>query len=394
MPEANLPPRAQPQQEPARIFNLARILTNRLAPQELSTLDWPSVIREASLHKLGPMLAWVLEQQGFSIPDPAALQLLQSATKIADFNFQILLENQYRIAPALAQAGIPVLWLKGMALAQTVYPQPSLRPMDDLDLLVAFDQREAALQVLQSLGYQPPPQDSLSAKMGAPQDAPHHYHLLGGPGGSTNVELHYRLLVDDRLLQLREMNWFWQESELSGSSQHAFRLLKPEAHFIYLSAHAILQHGEADFRLQRYYDLHLLALRELDWNLIIQRAQALGWIYALERALTLTRAYFDTPIPAQVFTEIQAHRQPEETAVRARRLQGPGYRWEGTLLGMENASLWKRLRSLFWLAFPPPDYMRGRYSIPAGRALLPYYFSRWADASREIINSWLRRRPK
>ena len=123
----------------------------------------------------------------------------------------------------------------------------------------------------------------------------------------------------------------------------------------------------------------------------IDRAQALGWIYALERALTLTREYFATPIPNQVFAEIQSRRQPEETALRAQRLQGAGYRWEGTLLGMEDRPLLERLRSLFWLAFPPFTYMRSRYNIPPGRAVLPYYFLRWSDAAREISSALLRR---
>jgi len=381
-------------QEIAVINTLGRILTGRVPLEEITKEDWAPIARAAIRHKLGPLLAWTLEQRGFQVPDAPVQQALQSNAKIADFNFQLLLENQAVIGPALAQAGIPVIWLKGMALAQTVYPRPYLRPMDDIDLLVPYEQREAALQVLRSLDYRTPPQDSLSQKMGAPQDAPHHFHLLGGPGGSTNLELHYRLLVDDRLLQLGEMDWFWQESEIHASAggSNAFRLLKPEAHLIYLAAHAILQHGEADFRLQRYYDLHLLAQQPgLDWGVIIDRAQALGWIYALERALTLTREYFATPIPNQVFAEIQSRRQPEETALRAQRLQGAGYRWEGTLLGMEDRPLLERLRSLFWLAFPPFTYMRSRYNIPPGRAVLPYYFLRWSDAAREISSALLRR---
>ena len=124
---------------------------------------------------------------------------------------------------------------------------------------------------------------------------------------------------------------------------------------------------------------------------MVSRAQALGWIYALERALILTRDYFATPIPGRVFTELQARRQPEETAERAQRLAGEGRRWEGTLLSLEDLPPAKRLRSLFWLAFPPPDYMRSRYAVPSGRSILPTYFYRWFDASREIIKALLNR---
>ena len=128
-----------------------------------------------------------------------------------------------------------------------------------------------------------------------------------------------------------------------------------------------------------------------NWDMVISRAQALGWIYALERALTLTVSYFSTPVPEALFTEIQSRRQPEATATRARRLQSTGFRWEGTLLSLEGVPLRERLRRLFWLAFPPADYLRARYAVPPGRPTTRYYFYRWVDASREIFSSLLNR---
>jgi hypothetical protein len=229
--------------------------------------------------------------------------------------------------------------------------------------------------------------------MGAPQDASHHYHLVGGALEHTHLELHYRLLGDERLFELQEMEWFWQESGTTGQGKSSFSMLKPEAHLLYLCAHAILQHGEADFRLQRYYDIHLLALQPgFDWNLIIERAVVLGWTYALDRALSLSQDYFATPLPPNILVELSQRRQDEEKTVsRAKRLQGPGRRWEGTLLDLEGISFWGRLRSLFWLAFPPASYMRSRYSLPTDKMLLPYYFLRWFYAGMEIIQSISRR---
>ncbi len=61
------------------------------------------------------------------------------------------------VLAALAGAGLPVLLLKGAALAYTLYPEPHLRERCDTDLLLpSRDEAERAWRVLQTLGYQRP----------------------------------------------------------------------------------------------------------------------------------------------------------------------------------------------------------------------------------------------
>ena len=71
------------------------------------------------------------------------------------------------VLAALAQADLPVLLLKGAALAYTLYPEPHLRDRCDTDLLLpSREEAEQAWRVLQTLGYQRPnavPGDLLSS---------------------------------------------------------------------------------------------------------------------------------------------------------------------------------------------------------------------------------------
>jgi hypothetical protein len=173
-------------------------------------------------------------------------------------------------------------------------------------------------------------------------------------------------LCDDRMLRLSEMEWLWQEKEQVGQGQEAFNVPKL-CIFYYLCAHAILQHGEARFRLQRYYDLHLLATQgRMNWDLVLSRSIELGWIYTVERALVLTRYYFATPVPDRVLAGLKNHNPSDQDYLRARRLQGAGARWEGTLINLSEYPWRERLRLLFHLAFPRAETMRTRYKIPAG----------------------------
>jgi len=54
---------------------------------------------------------------------------------------------------AYAAAGVPVLLLKGAALAHLIYPSPALRPMVDIDLLVDAADARTAAAVARKLGF-------------------------------------------------------------------------------------------------------------------------------------------------------------------------------------------------------------------------------------------------
>jgi len=87
-------------------------------------------------------------------------------------------------------AGIETLVLKGAALAHLVYPQPGLRPMRDMDLLVSQSQARLAQALLAELGFKAlPPDDPLPAK-----------HLLAAKrwveGLQVTVELHHNLYAN------------------------------------------------------------------------------------------------------------------------------------------------------------------------------------------------------
>ncbi|MDX8413956.1 MAG: nucleotidyltransferase family protein [Mariprofundales bacterium] len=73
---------------------------------------------------------------------------------------QAIERNQMRRAAGevlqrLADAGVAVVVLRGLALAETLYPRVDLRVQSDLDLLVAPAAIAAALEVLQDLGFTP-----------------------------------------------------------------------------------------------------------------------------------------------------------------------------------------------------------------------------------------------
>src|SRR5690606_11215326 len=116
-------------------------------------------------------------------------------------------------------------------------------PMSDLDVLVPFEQRAEALAALRAAGYSDEPHDPLTAEVAAflpPDETHHHYNLVGGPDGGLRVELHFRL-ARTILPDLDALDWFWaqtQEAMDRANTPLEFLTLRPEAHLLYLCAHA------------------------------------------------------------------------------------------------------------------------------------------------------------
>jgi hypothetical protein len=114
--------------------------------------DWSRVPAQAELQGLGPLLYEHLKAAGVSMPMEVKRELQglylrhRHANQVRD---TVLAE----ILVAFGAAGIRTLVLKGAALAHLVYPEPGLRSMRDLDLLVSPAEVRRAQRHLVELGF-------------------------------------------------------------------------------------------------------------------------------------------------------------------------------------------------------------------------------------------------
>ena len=310
----------------------------------------------------------------------------------AAVHYMLATAAQAEMQAAMDAADVSCVWLKGIVLARTAYPAVELRPMVDVDLLVPYAQREQALAVAQSLGYV----QELPLLFDGTEGLKHHYHLASKTLRPLKLELHFRLLgVFDRILTVEDLTWFWHHTIEMDHGSGAYRTLRPEAHLLYLCGHALLQHGEADLRLLRFYDLHCLVSQtpDLDWDLLVEGATRLRWTYATERALMLARGYFGTALPANLAARLAAHRSSQEEIAHVTRRQTA--RTTSEIVAHDLAAMgWQdRLHTLARIVTPPPAYMRQRYSLESDRQLPAAYLRRWSHMSANAVAT-LRRRAR
>ncbi len=201
---------------------------------------------------------------------------LAAAVRLQDALLRRALEEALE---ALAGAGVSPVALKGPALADRIYPDPSLRPAGDLDLLVAEPELEAAAAALLRIGFTrgPPLQEAYQRS--------HHHHLqLLRPLGPA-VELHFRpqsgfgaaFPAGELLARARP------HRTVGGA---AVRVLAPEDELLVLAVHAAAHMGQRGAWL---LDLLLFLERHpaLDWAEMLRCARA--WRCARPLAWTLAR---------------------------------------------------------------------------------------------------------
>ncbi len=366
---------------------LAAILSGNQHPRQIPQDQWQSLLGVAHQHNLLPMLVWVVKRAAPELVvselwEPAFTSVRQNALR------HIWLEQaQRQVNRAFNEAGIAAVWLKGIALAVTVFPQPALRPMADLDVLVPYAERETALKIAESLGFvfDEPPNFVEAALQDTKQD--YHYRLMSG---DIYLEIHYRLINEGEIPHTFDKEaWFFSQVDTSDEN---LPILKPDAFLLHLCAHVVIHHGEETATLSQFHDIHrVLTNTTIDWAFLIEWAAKLHWSYIVEYALTITEALFQTPIPEGTFEQLRARRLPDENILRILTLQGRGANLEFVLSLMRAMPLVDQIRLLRQFIFPPRVYMLKRYSIKPGHPVWVYYPRRWLSQAM-VVGAWLRQR--
>lgn len=262
------------------------------------------------------------------------------------------------VLEALAQQDLPVLLLKGAALAYTLYPEPHLRSRCDTDLLLpSRDEAERAWRMLQTLGYQRPNAisgDLISHELGCYKTA---------PGGLTHaLDVHWRLsnnaLFAERctFAELAAMG-----VPIPPLGPQA-RSLGPVHTLLLACIHRIghLPDGSGN-RLIWLYDIHRLAqcFTEEHWRQFTVLAEERGVCGPCLDGLSTAQAWLAMALPEAVLRRLRTGADRERFDPGQARSR---WRFEW-LIFRTLPSTAARLRWLGQCLFPEADYMRRKYDF-------------------------------
>ncbi|MDQ6989160.1 MAG: nucleotidyltransferase family protein [Mariprofundaceae bacterium] len=201
-----------------------------------------------------------------------------------------------KILKAMNAASIPVICMRGKAVAEDLYTPSFLRGSTDIDLLYHEDDGPVLKQILtDSLGFSVSPK---YPEMFLRDELPIDLHTE--PLGIT------RILAWEHITPLRAPDFFEhsQQGEMAGEKA---LLVHPRVNLPYLCFHALKHSFE---RLIWLYDIALLANKVSEddmWDEVLAGIQA----YKLERPCYYVLAYVQAHLAAQVPDEILQTIQPK-----------------------------------------------------------------------------------
>lgn len=335
-------------------------------------LDWDSVLAEADTEDLLPALsAAVAASEG-----PALVRRrVSEALTAARARHLIMTRALAAVLTRFEADRIAALPLKGPALAETVYPDPSLRAFADLDVLVPPEDRRRADAALQALGYQRLA-DAHSWEFDIEYDGA---TLYAGRDG-VHVDLHWALVTEPRYVWSGEAERaVWQRAVALMLAGRRTLGLAREDLVLYLATHLAVHHALAGLR--HHWDVALvLGSGPLDWDTLLTRAGEWRVRRPLYFVLRGVEEAFGPLVPPAVLTSL-APPGPRAALLRALlRDERPERRarleYLVTLLLVDRGR--DVCRSLGEALVPPADWLRARYGSAAASRPALY----WAHARR------------
>ncbi len=380
---------------------------------ELGEQDWKALVKMADAEGVAPLLHWRLSRlNGGAKPPDDVRKFLMKAFYNSAARFAVHQREFSRLAERLCREGVEVVALKGLALAQTLYPEPGLRPMGDIDLLVHRDALGTVKKIMPELGYALEKPD-LWPGLGIRTDYEINYDLV--KPGRIHMEIHWDLVGSAASTNTCDIEWFWSQcvaypglkedahagstaaDELAKRCDGRLWVLNPTGQLLHLAAHLMLKHSRGKTRLIWFYDLAMLLDKEengIVWDLAVEKAIEWGWGEALAYALMQVREQLGAPVPEAVLGRLAEERNggqlhPDEMVEAG--VEGRFWAQWQYLLSLKPRY---RLQVLVAMVFPGREYMRWRYH-PAHDWLLPvYYLYRWWDRGREAARTAIVRAKK
>lgn len=202
---------------------------------------------------------------------------------------------------ALDRAGIPFIVLKGAALIAAYLTDRSLRPMDDIDVLVPEDRLPDAVKALASIGLAPQGHPRLVENRRVQSEFPGWPFL----GGGQNIDLHWKALHYDRRVNADDE--FWTGSREAMLDGMPIRILDPADQLLQICAHAAQTFvGAAVTQWPADAALVIRGSPDLSWERLAAQAERHRLSAILAYALEFLRERLALPIPAETLAALHA----------------------------------------------------------------------------------------
>jgi len=340
-------------------------------------INWDGFVPLVAHHGLGPLLFHRTRNLNLEKTLPYDVSkgledLHRSSTGIWGTHRQIL----RRILRRFCETGLEVVLLKGAQLAHSDYPEPCLRPIEDIDLLVRRSNRAKVMRLMLEMGFNPYETNQTCDKFFIRRIPKHPKKALPKP---IFVEVHSNLQTPIRLNRSFDIDIdeLWKGARERVMFGFPFLELCPTHNLIYLCAHLGHHHFS---RLIWAYDIALLVHRHrtaIEWKTLEYICGSVRIKNSLYYGLSLCQEFFGVPIPDSVLRGLSpswGRGRMGQFLIR-RHLRG----LEKSRVSRFNQCLIKAIlidswrEAIRWFLFPTREWMKQEYSPGNTHRIYRYY---------------------
>jgi hypothetical protein len=375
----------EPQKAGALLSDSRREITSRN-----HACDWPLLVEKSRREGVASVLFHNLTH--FHLEDRIPPEILAELAELYHITLKRNLSIIGKVRTVLAafqETGITCILLKGIALAEHVYPNVGMRGMSDVDLLV---RKEALFKVdalLSSLGYHP--EDS-SAEKAIHNPAGYLASLeYRGKASPVNLHVHWHTVNTSvpatMFIKQVDIDRLWEQAIPTEVADSRALMLRPEHMIIYLCEHA-LRIGHSFDRLILVCDIYFFLKSYegiLDWAFLVEESRWFNLSRFLYHSLSIVRHYTGLEIPERSLEALHPSdlSRGERLFVRLqfgnRRIRGSSY---PVYLKMVQG-LPAKVKFIFRTLFPPRQILLQRQYRKEAQGTGVLYLSR----IREILSS-------
>jgi len=305
------------------LFHPAQTASQWEAERARLNADWDDLAVRAIVFGLAPQVYQRVMMLGLA-PTPRALAKLAVTYQASAHRSAEIYRQLSDVLDALHQAQLQPIALKGVHLAALIYPDPALRPMNDIDLLFRPDELPRAEAILETLGYGG---KHKSASTGA--GVTKHTATFRREAATGSTPNPYLSPDADRMIEPHgslEESWYGLRVDVTpGVRERAVtvelagqpcRVLANEDLVLHLCAHFCFHLIMGAPSMVQLADLLVVTERSrIDWPVFVARAIATRSAPYGLAALTLAEKLLGALVPATVLDELS---KATPTALRQR----------------------------------------------------------------------------
>lgn len=349
-------------------LNLIQLLNCNYSSKEPFPDDnWNGIITLAKKMHLMPLLYSVLKSKSNSNPPPECLSQLKNIYRTNATRNLFLTHNLLVLLAAFEENNIQAIPLKGAYLANCVYDDPSARQMNDLDILVRWEDVPDAWRIIETLGFRAAYTCDLDSMY---RRIKHHAPDFVHPSG-TRAEIHWNILSPNggkRGKELEDLLWHHTvPGTIMGKNAY---FLKPELSILHSAIHITFLHM-FNSGIRDIYDIASIYKKfqgTIDWEFLLSIARK----FRFERALHLVFSLTDIITGSDISGELKKNGLYLEIPKNILH-----FAWDEIIRGGSKDSLSIKLvttvpgpiattRAMANWLFPGRDEMRSKYHVPPG----------------------------